>query len=289
MAVLRARDVADLGTPDYRLGGLQDEWRAADFELALDACVAEDADGRIVAYAAVRHEGALVAVAPDREGEAIGARLVGWAERRERELGRTRHRQWVGGANRRAQALLEAAGYEHVRSYWRMVRELDQSDARGVDPSGVRLRPLDPEGDAPALHALDAASFAPNPDYEPHSFARFRDEHLRAHDLDPTLSRVAESGGEVAGFLLARRWEDERAGFVDILAVGPEHQRQGLGSALLRAAFAAFALAGLREAQLGVASDNPRALGLYERIGMRPRFRGDTYERPVATTAEPGS
>ncbi len=35
---------------------------------------------------------------------------------------------------------------------------------------------------------------------------------------------------------------------------------RGLGSALLLSAFAAFATAGLREAQLGVASDNPRAL-----------------------------
>jgi mycothiol synthase len=287
LAVLRARDVADLGAPDYRLGDLHDEWRGAEFDLALDARVAEDADGQIVAYAAVRQEGALVAVAPDREAEAIGARLLDWAERRERELGRARHRQWVASANTRAQALLEVAGYERVRSYWRMVRELDQTDARGIEPpGGVRLRPLDPEGDARALHALDAASFAATADYEPHSFATFRDQHLLAHDLDPKLSQVAESGGEVAGFLLARRWQDEHAGFVDILAVGPEHQRRGLGSALLRAAFAGFAAAGLREAQLGVASDNPRARRLYERLGMRPRFRADTYERPASASSE---
>jgi hypothetical protein len=42
-----------------------------------------------------------------------------------------------------------------------------------------------------------------------------------------------------------------------------------------------FASAGLREAQLGVASDNPRALRLYERVGMSARFRVDTYQRPV--------
>ena len=39
---------------------------------------------------------------------------------------------------------------------------------------------------------------------------------------------------------------------------------------------------GLRQATLGVASDNPRAAQLYERAGMRVQFRVDSYERDVA-------
>jgi hypothetical protein len=58
----------------------------------------------------------------------------------------------------------------------------------------------------------------------------------------------------------------------------------------LRSAFAAFAAAGLGEAQLGVASDNPRAMTLYEQVGMTIRFCIDTYERPaqLATAPHPG-
>jgi RimJ/RimL family protein N-acetyltransferase len=37
--------------------------------------------------------------------------------------------------------------------------------------------------------------------------------------------------------------------------------------------------AGLREVRLGVASYNPRALHVYERLGMTERFRFDSYER----------
>ena len=83
-------------------------------------------------------------------------------------------------------------------------------------------------------------------------------------------------------------------GFVDVLAVHPDHQRRGLGSTLLRNSFAGFAAAGLKEAQLGVASDNPRALALYERVGMHARFQTDVYERrspePAAFTppSDPG-
>jgi ribosomal protein S18 acetylase RimI-like enzyme len=31
-----------------------------------------------------------------------------------------------------------------------------------------------------------------------------------------------------------------------------------------------------------VASDNPRAVALYERVGMHVAFRYDAYERPIA-------
>ena len=92
---------------------------------------------------------------------------------------------------------------------------------------------------------------------------------------------VGHRDGEIAGFLLSQRWDDEQAGFISILAVHPDHQRRGLASALLRQAFAGFAAAGLREAQLSVASSNPRGLRLYERLGMTPRFRFDVYERPT--------
>jgi SAM-dependent methyltransferase len=72
-------------------------------------------------------------------------------------------------------------------------------------------------------------------------------------------------------------------GFVDLLAVAPEHQRQGIGTVLLQTAFAALAAAGLRHAQLMVASDNPRAIRVYERAGMEVQRQFDIYERPVAS------
>ena len=244
-------------------------------------------DGRIVAYAMVRGPGTLAAVAPDYEGRGIGARLLAWAEGRERELGRSEHRQWIGSGNERGKTLLQAAGYELARSYWRMALRLeDLCDHLDTAPAGLQLRSLDVEQDAIILHALDAASFAGAPDYYPESLQAFQEEHLGAHDLDPQLSRVAELDSQIAGFLLARRWTEAPVGFVDILAVHPDHQREGIGTTLLAEAFRLFRAAGLEEAQLGVASTNPHALRLYERLGMTPRFRYDTYERPVVQAGQ---
>jgi ribosomal protein S18 acetylase RimI-like enzyme len=71
------------------------------------------------------------------------------------------------------------------------------------------------------------------------------------------LSCVAEHRDSIVGFLLARRRQDEAVGYVDLLVVHPDQRGRGLGTALLRTAFVRFAGAGLREAQLGVASDKP--------------------------------
>ncbi|MBV9166539.1 MAG: GNAT family N-acetyltransferase [Solirubrobacterales bacterium] len=286
LEVLVARDIADIGVPDYTVEDLLDEWRASELDLAVDSRVVE-LDSRIVAYAMVRGPGTLVAVAPEYEGRGIGARLLHWAEGRERELGRSEHRQWIGYGNERGKALLRAAGYELARSYWRMgLRLEDLCDHPDTAPSGLRLRSLEVDRDAVALHALDAASFAGAPDYHPESLQAYREEHLNAHDLDPELSRVAELGGLIVGSVLARRWTEAPVGFVDILAVHPDHQRKGIGTKLLVEAFRRFRAAGLEDAQLGVASTNPQALRIYERLGMTPRFRYDTYARPVGQTAQ---
>ena len=273
-----AREIADLGAPEYTLARLREEWDWSEFDLAADAVVAEAPDGAVVGYAAMRRREAVVAVRPESEGRGVGARLLTWAQARERERGRARHRQWVGAANARARALLEGAGYRPVGSWLRMTRPLGGVVESAHPPDGVRVRPLDPLTDAEAAHALDEVAFAANPEYERESLPEFRAEHLEAHDVDPGLSFVAERDGVAVGFVVARRRED-RAGFVDILAVHPNERGRGVGGALLRGAFDAFTAAGMREARLGVAADNASALRLYRRAGMAARFRVDGHER----------
>ncbi|HEX4009158.1 MAG TPA: GNAT family N-acetyltransferase [Solirubrobacteraceae bacterium] len=280
LAVLLARDRADLGAPDHGLQGLLDLWRSGELDLPLDTIVAEDAAG-IAGYAAVSRHGAMAVVAPDHQSRGIGERLLEWTQHRERARQQTVHRQWIAAENTAARALLRAAGYARVRGYVRMAWSPQQPLPAPAAPAGVAIRPVDIDGDAVALHALDAVSFASVPDYVPESLHEFRIEHLRGEQLDRAVSCVAARGGELVGFLLALRWEDLGVGFVDLLAVHPGHRRRGIASALLGTAFAGLAAAGLREAQLGVAADNPRAMTLYERVGMRPRFAFETWERPL--------
>jgi len=270
-ALVIAGDVADVGEADYTLGDLLDEWAAGEFVLERDAVVAEDA-GELVGYAAVRRRSALAVVRPGREGEGIGTALLDWCE------ARGPHAQGVGDRNAAARALLESRGYARVRHYWRLDIELPDP-AEPEPPPGVTLRPLRLPEDGDALYAVSGAAFRANADYHDESREQFGDEHLNAHDLDPGLSRAAEREQALAGFALVRRWPDGVA-YVDLLAVHPDAAGRGLGGTLLRAVFAAAARAGLARVQLGVASDNPNATRLYERVGMTRRFRVDAYEPP---------
>lgn len=280
-ALLVARHTADVGLPLFRVEEVHDEWRSPDVDLSRDALLVE-IDGVLAGYAIVNRVGSFAVVAPEYEGRGVGARLLVWVERREREREVDAHRQIAASTNARARELLKTAGYRQIRSYWRMACPLDHRAPAVEPPAGVTLRPLDPEADAKALYVLDADSFAASPDFVGASYKMFVQEHLRANDLAPELSLIAEDNGEIVGFLIARSWRHEASGYVDLLAVAPRHQRRGIGTALLTHGFAAFAAAGLEQAQLGVASDNPRGLRVYEAAGMGPRFRFDVFERPLA-------
>jgi mycothiol synthase len=283
-AVLAARERIDFGTPISGLEDLWDEWQRTELELESDARVVEADEGGIVAYVAVRRQGTRAAVAPDHEGRGIGARLLEWAEQRERAHGHSMHRQWVPAANAAARELLTGAGYARARSYWRLVRSLDAIEPARAAPAGISLGKIDVARDALRLHALDDSAFSTAADYAPMSFEEFREEHLEAHDFDAGLSLLAQQGEEIVACLLARRHDDEGVGYVAGLAVDPGHQRRGIGTALLEQAFAGFAAAGLERAQLMVASDNPRALRLYERVGMSVELQVDIYERSVGSS-----
>ena len=75
LELIVARDVADLGRPDYTLDGVKADWASPEIDLALDAWLVEDGDGPL-GYALLDDgASALVAVPPASEGRGIGTLL----------------------------------------------------------------------------------------------------------------------------------------------------------------------------------------------------------------------
>jgi mycothiol synthase len=280
LRVLAARDARDFGAAGFTRELLLDQWRIGEFDPAGDAVVAE-ADGRVVGYGALFTPGALAFVDPDHERQGVGSALLRWVEARAMQRGRSTHRQPVAAANASAHELLADAGYHRVRSVVKMRLALGAPRETPAAPAGISLETVDVDRDARALHAADRAAFADNPEYEPDTFSAFYDEHLGTPEFDPALSRVARRGDAIAGFTVCKR-PAPGVGDIDLLAVEKHERGHGLGTVLLLSAFAAFADAGLREARLEVASDNPRALRIYERAGMTPGDRLEVFEKPTA-------
>ena len=105
------------------------------------------------------------------------------------------------------------------------------------------------------------------------------DQRLDAH------SWVAKSGRDVIGFVYAGRSRDEdtteEVGEVFSMYVLPEHQRSGIGSALLEVA-SNWLFERFRSARLWVLEDNAAGRQFYERSG----WRTDAEVKEIAMGAE---
>jgi mycothiol synthase len=268
-----AGDLEEVGEVDYSLGDVHDEWRELD--LHHDALIVEDDAGTIVGCAHFRGSDLLGQVDPRRNGEGFGTAILQWAERRAKQRGATLVRQGVGDRGAASRALLEARGYQRVRSFWRMER--DSVPGETADEQGLRAVKSE---DAAALHAITNLAFAGDGSYEPKSPEVWTRREFNGHDVDHALSRVAFENDRPVGFALARRWEREMI-YVPLLAVDPRAQGKGVGARLLRSVFAAASAAGQRQVRLNVASDNPNAVKLYERVGMRQAWRVDDYQKAL--------
>ena len=279
LRVLAAREARDFGVAGFIRGFLLEGWRERLFDPGASTVVAVD-DGAIIGYGVLFAQGALVFVDPAHEQRGVGSRLRAWVEAAAVASHRSHHRQVIAHGNADARVLLTEAGYRHLRSVIQMSKATQPPPTAPAAPTGITLATLDVAADGRALHLADTTSFAGNADYAPSAFESFEKEHLEAPDLAPDLSRVAKRGETIAGFTLCRRQPDG-VGYIDLLAVDPSERGRGLGTALLLTAFEDFARAGLRDARLEVASDNPRGLRLYARAGMSERLRADVYEKPV--------
>jgi mycothiol synthase len=282
LEVIIARDVTDLGEPDFTLDDLADEWADEAFALELDSRVAESGDGELLAYAAMRDRAQLVAVHPGAEGRGIGAALLRWAEGRAAERDEPL-RQDVGSSNAAAAALLTAAGYGPTHHYWRMTRALDPPLPEPSWPAGTSVRTLrvGDGADERAVHALVQEAFAGTAGNVPERFDPWRRRVLDRETADAELFFVAERDGRVAGVSLCDDWAAEQTGYVRMLATSPRDRGIGLGRALLLESFAAFHRRGRPIAALSVNAGNAGALRLYESVGMREHWRVDRWERPA--------
>ena len=274
LQVIVARDVADLGVPDFTLEDVRADWATPGLELEHDVRVA-DVGGEIRGYAILLGDDAVVVVHPDAEGAGTGTVLRRWAEARASERGTSVLRQFAYGANDGARRLLREAGYEPVQHYFRLRADLSEVPP----PAEVELRAFEP-GDEQAVHRLIEDAFAEIEGNTPTTLEEWRAKGTAKQGHDPRLWLVAEDEQGIAGAALGERWE-AATGYVAELGVAARARGRGLGRALLLGLFAAFRRAGLTHAELSVHGRNRGALALYESVGMRSTWEAERWEKAL--------
>ena len=215
-------------------------------------------------------------VHPEAFGRGVGTAIVEWVETRARELGSPETRIGILREDEPAACLLRRRGFERIRSFYRMVIDLDAEPEPATWPEGYEVAPLAP-GEERLLHEVLEAAFV---DHWGHTERPF-EEWMKARVLERDLCFLVRGGGEVAAAAECKR-ELFGMGWVDVLGTRGDHRRQGLGNALLRHAFRELYRRGARRVGLGVDSENPTgATRLYERVGMRAVSSADLYVKTL--------
>ena len=235
--------------------------------------VAEDS-GRLVGLACVAANGEVEsAVDPRMAGaDQLHRELLGWilTQARERGLGHLEH--WAGTSSDGAAVLLTESGFSHVRSVWKMRRELTGALPEPVWPAGAQLVPFD---DPHAVWELIMRGFAGS--FGSHH-RPYEEWALTAVGEDRSAICVADGGELIAVATTSPHGGD---GYIGQLTVEPGHRGRGLALALLHEAFRRDAAAGRPGTQLGVDGENDGARRLYDKAGMAVIGEYRRWERAV--------
>jgi mycothiol synthase len=177
----------------------------------------------------------------------------------------------------------EARGWRPIRHFFQMRIELDDEIPEPVWPEGLTPRNFRP-GEEERVYEAHMDAFADHWDFRRQPLEEWRPHTVEHHNFDPALWWLVEDADELAAVSLNswRRSGDPQFGWIEILGVRPAWRKRGLATALLRHSFRDFRARGATRVGLGVDGENTTgAVRLYERVGMRPVRRTDTYKKTL--------
>lgn len=282
------------------------EWQAPGVDLAEDVRHIFAPNGELIGHVEVWtnstplvHPELWARLDPEYEDLGIGTWMIRWAEGRAlRALSDTssglRFAPRLGTYRhvKKAEKLFKDLGYQHVRSMYHMLIEMDAPVPEPEFPEGITLRPYNAATDAEAVYIAENDAFR---DHFGHVERPFEEgfkqwKHRREQwGYDPTLYFIAMDGNEIAGTNLCRTHfpDDADRGLVGSISVRRPWRKRGLGLALLRHAFNEFYRRGKRKVGLGVDAQNlTGALRLYETAGMHIEQAYDYYEKELRPGTE---
>jgi len=235
-----------------------------------------------------------VEVHPAQRANGLEDALLDWAE----ERGQQRAALVTGEAARvlrfsirdtqtKQQAQLERRGFNIVRYFYRMQRDLSEPIPAVQLPVDLALRVYTPEL-SDAVHTAFNEAFRDHWSFDPITSEEWQQFVIGRSSFRADLTYVVMDGDEVAGFSINGVSPEENArhgrseGWVEELAVRRPWRKRGVATALLCASMHAFKAEGLQHAMLGVDTQNlSGALRVYEGVGFKPIKRYIQFEKRI--------
>jgi len=152
----RICEIEQYGEAETTLDDVLTEWQEPDYNLATDAWIVLSPDGEVVGTNGVGHREHVrmysgCDVHPDYRNRGVGTYLLQQAETRayqhiaEAAPGvRVTLNAWVSNKNIAAQRLLEQHGFKQVRTFWRMMIEMNEAPPVPTWAEGITVRTFVP-------------------------------------------------------------------------------------------------------------------------------------------------
>jgi mycothiol synthase len=263
IAMVNACELHDSGEPMWERADLLSDSSIEDFDRERD-WVGVFAGDRPVGWAMTPYpRRAWADVHPDARGRGVGTWLRHWTERRARDKGAERIGQTIDDSRAEVARMFLDAGYTPRHTSWILRKDHPDPPPDPEPPSGVELRPWEPEDTEEALAMFEAA-FAEFPDRQPSTLDTWKAMTIEREGFVPDDLMLALEGGTIVGgaFIL-----DADEIWVDKLAVARGARHRGLGRALMQVAFERSFGRGYDHTSVSTDS-RTGALTLYERLGM---------------------
>jgi mycothiol synthase len=265
--LMAAQERVDLGEVEIEEADIVGDWAKPSHDLASRSVAVLDGD-LLVGYAELMGvDRADTAVLPSHRGRGIGTWLAWWL----RDLGRRLGSPVVGmpvpqgGPGDR---LLEALGYEVRWTSWVLQLPPGAEIAERELPEGYAVRTAT-DADLPAAHEVLEDAFLEWSEREREPFEDFRASVLGRPGFEPwNLRVVTDASGAVVGVAVVSVGARDIA-YVSRLAVRRDQRGRGLAQVLLVDGFGQAREHGATVSELSTDS-RTGALGLYEKVGMRP-------------------
>ena len=138
-------------------------------------------------------------------------------------------------ASASARRLLEACGFQPVRTYYRMTWERESVPAPELPP-GFVIRSFGTQGDDEVLTHLQNDVFAGSWGFSPNSVEQIRARlKLKTSDLDGIIFATNRREPAAYNWTLRTAGRARSTGWISMTGVRPDHRERGLGRAVLLA------------------------------------------------------
>jgi ribosomal protein S18 acetylase RimI-like enzyme len=284
-AILSAGRLADNGTYYVHPGDLNWWWYYHDPQGAFPGCTfIWEADGQTLGWVIAEGGNVDVYFLPELRGTPEAAAMLAWGERRMVEASApddpTIRFNSVHERDRVLIDHLEGHGFApQERCLVHHLLPLERPPQQEA-PAGYTVRGMAGEHEAASRARASRAAFQTKKPWDP--YLENYNNFTHSPVYDPELDVVAvDREGEIGAFAIC--WVDpvSKTGVFEPVGTHPDHQRRGLGRAVLQEGLRRMAERGMRTAEVCTYNDNEAALRLYRSVGFDPDGKLLIYAKPI--------